>query len=326
MMPKTARQHDWEGTEWAGRAGNIESLLAFLEDAATTPLHNMLELNVPDNGLDISEDTFGDKLDSLREQFRNGKLLWTRIPVNIYPKDEKVKQSYFDVFLQKDDALQQPDEFYIRSGIRVPNIHTLGSRRVRALLSADHDHIASFLGDCESPAHTDWNERREDFRKNYLNSGATLRFIKFSMRDLVRILDQQHAEKDPDLLKQIFFVPIGVKPLPPPPPPLHNPEKFLVSKVSGGLRITLDDKVSTPASFQLQVAYDIRRGNAFKRYSPMDFNLTGANMQKTVEGGRILKTGGNDITATADNKDFKLTITGFDESRDVRVNVREVNS
>jgi len=323
-----ARQHDWEGTEWAGRAGNIEPLLAFLEDAATTPPHNMLELNLPHNELDISEDAFGDKLDSLREQFGDGKLLWIRIPVNIHPKDEKVRQSYFDVFLQKDDALQQPDEFYIRSGIRVPDIHTLGGRRVRALLSADHDHIASFLGDCESPAHTDWKERTENFRLSYLHSGATLRFIKFSMRDLVRILDQQHAMKDPDLLKHIFFIRVAGPPPPPPPPPLPPPapDKFLINRVPGGLRITLADKVSTPSSFQLLVAYDIRRGNAFKRYSHMDFDLAAANMQKAVDGGQILVAKGNEITATADNQDFKLTITGFDESRDVRVNLKEVNS
>jgi hypothetical protein len=320
-----AREHDWEGTDWAGRSDNLESLLAFLEDAATIPENNMLKLSFTKNEFEISETIFGDNLEKLRECFNNGELLWIRVPVVIQPKDKKPKQSYFDVFLQKDDALQQPDEFYIRSGIRVPDIHTLGSRRVRALLTADHEYVASFLGDSESPAHTDWKERTEDFRKNYSHSAATLHFIKFSMRDMVRILDQRRAEKDTDLLKHIFYVPVGVEPskIPPPPPP--KPEKFLISKVSGGLRVSLAEKAITPKSIRLQVAYDTRRGNPFKRYSPMDFSLTSKNIQKNVVGGRILSFEGNTINVISDNTDFRLTITGFDETRDLRVNLKEVN-
>jgi hypothetical protein len=156
-----------------------------------------------------------------------------------------------------------------------------------------------------------------------MHSVSTLRFIKFSIRDVLRIVDKQQAEKNPDLLKHIFSIPIGVKPPAPTPLPPSHPAKFLISKITGGLRITLAENVNLPVSLELQVAYDVRRGNAFKRYSSLDFTLMNGNIQKLVEGGQIAKTVENGIIAIANDKNFKLNITGFDERRDLRVNVKE---
>lgn len=316
-----ARAHDWAGTEWEERAAEIESLLAFLEDAATKPEKELIVLREPSPVPRMSDAMLGDDIEAIRQTFNEGKLLWLRVPVSIMPKDGLNIQSFFEVFLQKDESLRQPDEFYVRSGIRISDIHTIVGRSVRALLSADDAPVAAFLGDSESPAHTNWNERTEEFSKKYFHSRDTLRFIKFAARDLVRMLDRQPAEKDPDLLKSIFSVPVSVHPPPPPRLVGENP-RFSVSRVSGGFTLT-PDGLGVPINIRVRVAYDIRRGNPFSRYSALDFDLRASSILKKVSGGQILGVSGNEISVAAVGPDFKLTITGFDERRDLRVAVQE---
>jgi len=134
---EVGKKLDWNGTEWENRANNIGALITFIEEVATIPEENAIKLKYPVNNLKISEDMFGENLDTIREQFSNNKFIWLRIPVKIKPVSKKEQESYFDVYLQKDNSLEESEEFYVREGITISDIQSLRGRRVRGLLSAD---------------------------------------------------------------------------------------------------------------------------------------------------------------------------------------------
>lgn len=324
-LKEIARSQNWQGTLWQNR--NIESLMDFVESVKDLEnANNIIQLSSSGGSLRISENLFGDSLESFQNDFRAGRLLAFKIPVEIRPTSNSSKNSFFNVFVKKDEQINRADESYWRSGILIANIRMLGRQRVRALLSANDELVSRFLGDSETPAHADWNERTEGFKKRYTKAVMTLRFIKGSIREIVRILDIPPAGRESDFLKEIFHVKEpskepdrkGVRPpeeLPPPKPLL-----FDVSKIQGGFRISLiTPRVNLPIEVEITAAYDVRRGNPFKKYSPWDFDLS--SMNRNISGGKELNVSKNKIRLKVDNLNFKLEVRGFDPKRDVIVRV-----
>ncbi|MFW6030922.1 MAG: hypothetical protein ACOCRO_11815, partial [Halanaerobiales bacterium] len=175
---KVARQQNWRDTDWEKR--NVEELMEFLQDVATLPEKEFIQLSLAEsdniNG-PINESYFGNYLEDTIKAYQAGELLSFEIPVIIQPENEDNKESTFDVYIQRVPSLEGSDEFYIRSGIYVSDIKMMGGRNVRALLYAKEDTVSKFLGDSESPSHTDWKERREDFKRKYNLAVKTLRYI-----------------------------------------------------------------------------------------------------------------------------------------------------
>jgi len=325
-LRQTAQSQSWDGTPWQNQ--DINSLMDFVESVGCLENNGGLSpLPVPPESPRISESIFGDSLETTRNDFRNGHLIAFRIPVRIRPADGSMKESFFNVFIKKDERLEKSEEFYWRSGILIPNIRTLGRQRVRALLSASDEPVCAFLGDSETPAHTDWNERTEGFKKKYRNAVATLRFIKGSIREIVRILDIPPAGRETDFLKEVFHIREiteetgnkGVKP-PHPKPPV-KPRLFDVVAIRGGFRLHLaNTRANLPLEAGVTVAYDIRRGNPFKNYSSWDFDLS--RMKRSISGGHVLTVSDNKMTVRVEKQKFKLEVKGFDPKRDIVVLAR----
>lgn len=319
-------KQDWIDTAWKDRA--VDSLMSFLDNAATKSPTEMISLEKPHSIPRMTESLFVNKLEESKKLFADNELLWIRVPVDIQKTGEAPAESYFDVYLQKDEGLNQADEFYIRSGITISEIKMLGNRRVRALLFIEDNTASTFLGDSESPAHTDWKERGEDFKKKYPYSRDTLRFIRSSMRDLVKILDQPSPGLHPDFLQDIFFISDETKSgddkgKPPPPLPPSS-QIFTINRIQGGCRISLsDNQVPVPLQATVRIAYDVIRGSPFSNYHPFDFNLGNKPIEPTVEGGKIISTNENELSIEIDSRDFEFKITGFDERRDLVVDIRE---
>jgi len=321
-----AQVQSWEETAWHDM--DVGSFMDFVEFASQLQNSGIINiLPVPPQRPEISESVLGESLEMLRNNFQQGQPMAFRIPVVVRPVEGTPRESFFDIFVKKDERLEKSEEFYWRSGILITGIRTMGRQRIRILISAIDEPICGFLGDSETPAHTDWNERTEDFKKRYRNAVATLRFIKGSAREIVRILDIPPAGRETDFLKEVFHVreteeetgPKGVKP--PRPQPPTKPRLFDVSAVSGGFRLYLaNTQVNLPLEAEVTVAYDIRRGNPFKNYSPWDFDLS--RMKRSISGGRVLTVTSNRMTVRVEKQSFRLEVKGFDPRRDVIVLAR----
>lgn len=321
-----SQTQDWKGTAWEER--DVDSLMKFLENVTIKPEEERISLELPKGTPRMSETLFGASLEEAKSLFSEDKLLWIHVPVMINTVGGGSSESFFEVYLQKDEVLKQADEFYIRSGITISEIKNLGNRRVRALLFVRDKMASTFLGDSEPPAHTDWKPRAEDFQKKYYHSERILLFVKYSMRDIVKILDQPSPGLNPDFLQDVFFINDEtrtgdgvVKKIVRLPQPL--PQDFVVSRIQGGCKVSLSDRnVVLPLQAVARFAYDILRGSPFSNYHPLDFTLNSAPIRVSVSGGQVITINENQITFEVQSQDLELKVTGFDPNRDLVVDVR----
>ena len=69
----------------------------------------------------------------------------------------------------------------------------------------------------------------------------------------------------------------------------------------------------------VEVAYDVRQGNPFKKYQPFDFELKESpiNIRGTGVKASIIKS--NVLQIAIVQPDFSLSVTGFDPHRDLKI-------
>lgn len=326
-----ARSMSWSRTEWEDM--NIIGILELIKTSINQP-DLQIQITDPRNP-EIAPESFGDQLNTLQQSFRSGNPVKFRVPVRIRWNDGRERDTFFTVLAKRFAEFSKAFECYIRAGIRVTEIRSLGNRPVAALFIAEDEPLCDFLGDCETPAHTNWNERTEDFKEKYRNGARILRFIKKSLNQIVSILDEPPRERQVDFLKEIFSIPVAPeereeKPevvTPPPPPPPPRELLFDISQISGGFTVALNSKrtnIRFPFRAILKVAYDTRRGNPFAQYEPFDFDVGGGSITLSSRDCNILRRERNMLEIEVTGQNFRLEVGGFDRTRDLVVNIREV--
>jgi hypothetical protein len=70
------------------------------------------------------------------------------------------------------------------------------------------------------------------------------------------------------------------------------------------------------------MAYEVRSGNPFKQYTPLDFNVRRKPLKVALKGAKLRFCRHNAIQIRVERGDFQLSITGFDPHRDLRVKTR----
>lgn len=329
-----ASKIDWKGTSWENHP--VSHLLHFIYNSANTPEHQFIILDefvLPK----ITEELFGEQLERARKLFSEGNLVPIKIPVKITLSDGAEVDSHFKAFIQKDEQLPKVEEFYIRSGISISEIRMVKNPNIRALLTAEDEQIARFLGDSESPAHTDWKERTEDFKLKYQNAVGTLRYIRSSLREITRILDVPSVGVDPDFLKDIFYIPeergenLGDDEEPTIIPEIPQKQDiFTIRSQPGGFHVSLANKdLFEPFSSLLEVAYDTKTGNPFSRYNAWDFifdtsKVGYGKILPQVKGAQIRVMERNKLLIWIESSKFEFKANGFDQNRDLVISIKKV--
>jgi hypothetical protein len=113
----------------------------------------------------------------------------------------------------------------------------------------------------------------------------------------------------------------------PPLPPDIEPRKkrFRVQKIKGGFAVVRGDAGTTPpAELDVRMGYDVRRGNPLRKYHPADFRVEEPpiELEPSPTGASVLSREGNRIRVEITDPDFRLSVRGFDENRDLYVNVK----
>jgi len=329
---KLSSEQNWEGTAW--KKNNVPELLQFVSESITcNDFIEIREKDLKNNKIpNISREAIIN-FDEIRNSFNSGSFLAFKIPAYIKENDkDQGCKTYFKLYCKKFSDLKNSEEFYIRSGITISDNFTLGSRPVRSILVAEDECIATFLGDAETPAHTKWNERTEGFKEKYEHAAKILRFIKRSMVEIIRLLDEPPKERQKDFFKNIFFIPkTSLKKAdhsikkPMMPPINKKPSIFRIDKIEGGFKISLkENNISFPVIATIMVAYDVRRGNPFKQYDEFDFNFEDHySIKINREYVNILHRDLNILKIKILNKNYSFKIVGFDDKRDLIVSVKE---
>ena len=287
----------------------------------------------------LTEDLFADaELERLRLRYDEGRRIALDLRVGIEPAGGSPKEATFQLLMQRDAEGGRGEGYFVRQGITVENPKAPRPRGVRWILVASDPVLSSFLGDAENPAHTEWQRSSPKFKEKYRLGPSTLDFVRAVPKNVASLLSRPAKGRDPDLLRDIFSLSTDAafstphRPEPGPegdeettieiaPRELNGNGSLALSRVRTGFR--LRGRVGNGGSRRLEVlaAYQVLRGNPFRRYSPLDFR-----MDKTIavkpHGARIVARQGNRLELDIEDPEFEVLVTRFDENRDVLVRVR----
>lgn len=247
------------------------------------------------------------------------------VPIMVKKKLSHLEHSHFDLFLEHDPNLQSANDLFIRNGITIPEVSSLKFKGVRAIVSITDPPLSALLGDAENPAHTQW-ERLSKRLKIYEHGTSTLDYIKTAPREIVRILAKPSDNRDTRLLGKLFPKPkesskSGESKN---PQVIPSDPRFTIWPLSSGFGISAKPhSPRLPDRIRIEVAYEVVRGNPFKKYSLFDFQLNEAPINIETDRAIPMQIEGNKLIIKVEKSDFLIKITGFDINRDLRVRVSE---
>ncbi len=246
------------------------------------------------------------------------------------------------LLLERIEGNHAGEGHFVRQGITVANAGARRPRGARWLMVIDDAHLSTFLGDAENPAHTEWQRSSPKFKEKYRRGPTTLDYVRGLPRNLVSLLSRPAAAREPDLLRGVFSLgEDAAVTTPRPTRPTRGPATELTTGTVAGsgagalgeggtLRLerrkagfklagTVTD--GAPRHLRLRIAYEVVRGNPFQRYSPLDFTLDREPIAMQAEGVTVGAVAGNAVDLQVTGPQFELTVTGFDEHRDLRIKV-----
>jgi hypothetical protein len=274
-------------------------------------------------------------LNKLQKQFDNGEPFSFIIPVKHHPEGEQAELREFYAYIKKDLTLQEPESIFIRDALTITGVKSLKRKGARGIVVISDRKLVTFFGQAEGPAHTGWH--KDNFRVKYENTDEIISFVQRSLQELFNKLQLPAEGLDKTLLSDLFFIEVpesedgkdggkkeGKKkgkdpdfiPLP------KRIKKYKLTQLEGesGFKITNNfDSEELPETVSVTLAYDRPDGRPFKKYSALDFNVKNMKVEKT---NVVIETQEkNVIEFTPTEKAFELIVTGFDQNRDLIINV-----
>lgn len=272
----------------------------------------------------------------LIDRLAAGEPVGVRVPLKIQRKGSTARETtHFDLFVQRVDGIGRQRPLIVREGITIPEDKTGFLQDHVALVVVDHPALAGLVGDAETPAH---NELQQDLIKNKFRRGRrVITLMRTAAAGLIRSLERSAREDDTSLLANFFPIPDltddGKRPVPtrrttkpvvPPLPPARP--RFHVTQIAEGFRVRGTDDGEIPDTLTVRFAYEVRRGNPFKKYDPADFSLLKGDLQLETRGVLTIEQRDNGIVVHPTDKQFVIEISGFDKRRDLRVRVDATSS
>lgn len=278
-------------------------------------------------------------LEIARNAFAEKHRLAFYVPIAVQKSNSKeFMHTGFSVFLERDENLDRAEDHFIRQGITIPEVSSLKHKGIRAIVSITERDLSTLLGDAENPAHTEWERNSKKFKQKYRLGVSTLDFVKTSPREIVKLLTQPKKGRDENLLKHLFALP--AEPTEKPGNNTNKREKgfgenkesngdfvgiegsnyLQLKPIKGGFRLIRKTKAAkVPRYITVWMAYEVRSGNPFKKYSPLDFDVSQMPIQIRLDGGKLLLHKENTIQIEVLRGNFNLAVIGFDPHRDLRV-------
>lgn len=277
---------------------------------------------------------------SIRQSLAQRERVALRVPLHVQPRNHGPQPTSFDVFLEHSENDSERPVF-IRDELIISDVKPPRVSQVRAMVVAQDGPLATLLRDAETPAHTQWNQNTSHFKDKYKFGTSVLKFVRFSVSEVLRIVNQSEQQPDPSITIDFFSVPAPPeeesvparrrrsrqKPgadtdVPEPPTPPRPPRRFRIDKLPGGFAIRPGDPgAPLPPFIDVRVAYDVRRGNPLKKYHRADFDVSRAPIRYDTQmnGVEVKQVAGNRILLAVQVPGFNLDVTGFDPDRDLYV-------
>lgn len=280
----------------------------------------------------------------IRSSLIERRRVAVRVPLTVQVQAGELQSTFFNVFLEHSEHSDGKPVF-IRDELIISDVRSRRVPQVRTIVIVEDEALATLLRDAETPAHTQWTQTTANFKDKYKFGPGVIRFVSQSVSELLRIVNQGNQNPDASLTVDFFSIPsppedeeavpvrrkakrtTGNEPDTPVPVPPAKPRRFRIDPLYGGFRITCGHPdAELPGCLRIRAAYDIRSGNPFKRYNPMDFDLGTPPIEYSVlnESVDVLTAAGQQMRILVRKPDFRIDVTGFDPDRDIKVEVRVV--
>lgn len=277
---------------------------------------------------------------NLRPRYENGELLAFHIGADVQRKKGERVDTAYRLYLQRDDALAEGQDYYVRGTLSIPGIDSIRRRPARALLVVDENEpLAAMLRDSEPASHTTWRPQTRRVTDRWVASKRRISAVRNAPATLLNILEAPPEGLQKDAFADIFFWDGGNLPEyrpgpapgpvngggPPPTPPPPRPRDFAISQSGSGFRVTVAaGNQRPPGAAVLRVAYETARGNPFRIWRPDDFSLHhDGDLTVSPDGCRVAngKAGNELLLLDIDPERFAVSVQGFAPERDVVVRV-----
>jgi hypothetical protein len=305
-----------------------------LVEASEANIVDDFTVTIPDTLVSISHLELEETLvTGIRESFESGNKVrvkvWLSAPTG---KPNDFVRDSFDVLISKSDVAKSAT-FYAREGILVPGSRPSSIANCVSLALVDSGPLADLLGAAEGPAHANWSAETQKFKRTYGNSTRAIRlltFVRGTAEKIVQLISSQSGSFDSQVLSEFFKMPSENGSVTPPdknidvvvPPVPPTPAKRLdanVSAIQGGFKVSAPDLPNRNGILKIRVAYEVSRGNAFKKYNPLDFRFDFASFDLT--NCTVLKQELNEIQLEVNDKAFSLSCSELGTIRDIEVDV-----
>jgi len=275
----------------------------------------------------------------LQSQLDRQERIALKVPLTVRPKGQPEQESHFHVFMVN-DGNEHDRTVFVCEGIIISDVRARRARGIRSIVVIDHKPIAALLGDSENPAHTQWQRDSSNFRGKYVNGTSYISFVTNSVAQIISILSSHQREEDTTLLKDFFSIPAppeeatkakekrkkkekGKESDAPPDPPEPRKRRYRLERIPDGFRVCAGDPdAELPQLLDIRTAYEVRRGNAFRKYNPADFQLRDDAFAFDIEGANVQERLDNRLLVEVMEPGFRLAVTGFDTQRDLRVEIQ----
>ncbi|QWG23801.1 hypothetical protein KMZ93_02300 [Bradyrhizobium sediminis] len=294
------------------------------------------ESKLPATAKSLAADQFDDaQVSKMKDCYGRGELVHVRMPIRLRRKDGEEKISYVDLFMKPPPENSKPFVLFARGSITVPGeTRYFGGANAYGAFVASQEDIVSFLGDAENPAHTTWSGTAEKLTANWRSPGQALKFLRYALWDLYTIVSDQGDRKDEDALIDFFSIADPAKSesrkkgktaVAPPDLPPREKAFRIQKRGQGGFAIVPGPGVLNwefPKSIRVRVAYDVLGANPFNKHSPLDFDLTGKDIDVETTNMTVSTPEANVLELSVTSPEFLLEAKGFDTNRDLVVDAK----
>lgn len=279
----------------------------------------------------------GTQLDVMREQLNNGEVIAVRAPLLMKRKDGTELPSFVDAFLQRGPTDTQA--LFVRHAIVLNAEHRyFRGGKVFAALIADDWAVSEFLGDAENPAHTGWSASAENVVSKWRNARGRLSDIRCLLKRLYNSLESAIETTDKNALVSFFSVaseegskgPSTKGPVVRPPVIPHiapKPKSFRLTRLGDGFKLqegSLNEE-DLPLTIRVRAAYDVSRGDPFKKHNSADFDFNKKEMEIQALGATTTVNSPNILFIEIKKPRFVVNVKGFDPNRDLIVNSEKIS-
>lgn len=323
----------------------LHSLFEFVNWTITLPSEDYIALSSPKAANQPRWDEKlwqGINIEEIIQRFELKRRIAFKVPVKYHlVHGAQPKICWFNAYLEKDDGVIRPENHFIREHITILEIKSLESAGVRGMVVVEDKELANMLGDSENPAHTQWQKDSQNFAGKYVDGDKCIQFITRSLQRLFLKLQRPAVGLDRDILTDLFYLhdetsddkpttpdddttkddqiePVAIDIEPP-----ASRVRVMTKRIQGGILVYCNVGAKEfVEEVGLQLAYNTRRGNPLRKYTEYDFDVSRAPIFINPVGCQVITRVNNEIKIQPVEDSFELEVIGFDENRDLFVDVK----